>query len=365
MGRLAGGVAHDFNNLLTVIAGYGQLAIECAGAAPSEPLATYLQEILDCSRRATGLTTQLLAFSRRQIPQPKVLNLGPLVRGMEKLLQRVIGEHVELTVRISPDECVIEADPNQMEQAILNLADKASDAMPLGGHLDLSVERLAQPIHRESRAALAILLEARDDGIGMDEGVRAKIFDPFFTSKEPGKGTGLGLSTVYGAVSQANGRIDVESTPGEGSVFRLYFPEAQSGLDAPAAGQTQGVPRGRETVLLVEDEVSVRTLAETILRRLGYNVLVAESGPEAIQIWEAHEGAVDVLLTDVIMPQMSGGELADQLRERQPHLRVLFMSGYTDDIIADHGVMAGEIQLIQKPFTTDALARNLRAVLDA
>ncbi|HVW83304.1 MAG TPA: response regulator, partial [Bryobacteraceae bacterium] len=331
---------------------------------------TFLQEVLNSSRRASGLTSQLLAFSRRQVLQPKVLDLGDLLRNMQRLLQRVIGEHVDLTVRSGHETCLIRADANQMEQVIMNLAVNARDAMPLGGALDLRCERLAEPVEEVAgegleSGELRILLEVRDTGVGMDEKIRSRIFDPFFTSKEKGKGTGLGLSTVYGIVTQAKGRIEVESVPGEGTVFRIYLPEAAGEADVPAASKQSSTPNGKETILLVEDEDSVRTLAETILTRLGYNVLVADCGPAAVAIWEERRGRIDVLLTDVIMPQMSGGDLAHRLREVNPHLKVLFMSGYTDDILASHGVMAGETQLIQKPFTADALGKKLRDVLDA
>jgi PAS domain S-box-containing protein len=363
LGRLAGGVAHDFNNLLTVISGYGQLALEGVGNAAPERMITYLKEILNSSLRASGLTGQLLAFSRRQVVQPAVLDLGALLRNMERLLQRVIGEHVELTVRSSAEACLIRADAHQMEQVIMNLAVNARDAMPLGGTLEIRCERLAEPAATDGEP-LAVLLEVRDTGVGMDDATRAKIFDPFFTSKATGKGTGLGLSTVYGIVSQAKGTIACESEEGAGTVFRILFPAAAEG-ETPAPAPQEAVPKGLETVLLVEDEASVRTLAKTILSRLGYHVLAAESGPAAIAIWEERQGAVDVLLTDVIMPQMSGGDLALKLREKNARLKVLFMSGYTDDILESHGILAGETQLIQKPFTAETLARRLRDVLDA
>ncbi|MES1257019.1 MAG: ATP-binding protein, partial [Acidobacteriota bacterium] len=365
LGRLAGGVAHDFNNLLTVIAGYSQLAIESIGTVPDDRLITYMREILDASRRASALTSQLLAFSRRQTVQPKVLNLSDLLLRMYRLLQRVIGEHVEVTVKCTCDECHVHADASQMEQAIMNLAVNARDAMPLGGQLSVRCERLGHPIPQEDGDPLSILLEVRDNGIGMEEAVRSRIFDPFYTSKESGKGTGLGLSTVYGVVTQAKGRIDVESAPGEGTTFKLYFPEAALVAEGLTAVRPSGAAGGHETVLLVEDESAVRMLAETILKRLGYKVLVAESGLAAVRLWEEASGAVDILLTDVIMPHMSGGELAHHLRKKNPHVRVLFMSGYTDDMIASHGVLSGDTQLIQKPFTADALGRKLRAVLDA
>ena len=248
----------------------------------------------------------------------------------------------------------------------MNLAVNARDAMPLGGTLVLRCECLAQPFEIDGQTEpFTVLLEVRDTGVGMDEQTRARVFEPFFTSKELGKGTGLGLSTVYGIVSQARGRIEVESEPGQGAVFTVYFPAAPAETDDSAPIKSVSAPKGKETILLVEDEAAVRTLAQTFLGRVGYNVLAADSGPAAIALWEQHRGHVDVLLTDVIMPQMSGGDLAHKLREINPRLKILFMSGYTDDMIASHGVLAGETQLIQKPFSSEALARKLRDVLDA
>ncbi len=365
LGRLAGGVAHDFNNLLTVISGYGQLALEGVGEVRDERMIAYLQEILNSSRRASALTGQLLAFSRRQPVQPKVLDLGDLVRNMQRLLRRVIGEHVDLTVQTSPGPCMVRADAHQMEQVVMNLAVNARDAMPLGGSLDIRCQLLEAPVDVEGHEPLNVMLEVRDTGIGMDEQIRPRIFDPFFTSKEKGKGTGLGLSMVFGIVSQAKGRIQVDSAVGEGTVFRIFLPEAAEDAEAVALPKQTRAPQGVETVLLVEDEPSVRALAETILLRLGYRVKVADSGASALELWDAERGRFDVLVTDVIMPHMSGGDLAHKLREKNAGLKVLFMSGYTDDMLASHGVLDGETQLIQKPFTADSLARKLRDVLDA
>ncbi len=365
LGRLAGGVAHDFNNLLTVISGYAQLALEGLGSASTSRMSTYLQEILNSSRRASGLTGQLLAFSRRQAVQPKVLDLCVLLRNIERLLQRMIGEHVDLSVRCAGDPCLIHADAHQMEQVLMNLAVNARDAMPLGGTLEIQCERLPEPMERPGKQPLGIVLEVCDTGVGMDAAVKAQMFEPFFTSKDKGKGTGLGLSTVYGIVSQAGGEIDVQSEPGHGSRFRIYFPEAAADAQQTRSSTNDSTPLGLETVLLVEDEPSVRALAETVLKKLGYNVLVAESGPSALEIWKERRGSIHILLTDVIMPHMSGGELAHKLREMNPQLKILFMSGYTDDMIASHGVLVGETQLIQKPFTAEALGRKLRDVLDS
>ncbi len=364
LGRLAGGVAHDFNNLLTVIAGYGQLALESVNASP-EKLPGYVQEIINSAKRAAGMTSQLLAFSRRNTAEPRVIDLGELLQHIEPLLRRMIGEHVELHVSCCPGSCRVRGDVHQLEQVLMNLAVNARDAMPLGGRLDIECGVLAAPLERPGLAPLHILLEVRDTGVGMDDATQARMFEPFFTSKEKGKGTGLGLSTVYGVVSQAGGDIKVESEQGVGTSFRVYFPLATEGQAESLFMPGDTAPVGLETVLLVEDEPGVRALAEVVLRKLGYTVLVAENGIDALRIWEESRGAVDVVLTDVIMPRMNGSELANRLRGKNPRLKILFMSGYTDDILSDQGVLAGETQLIQKPFTADALARKLRSVLDA
>jgi CheY-like chemotaxis protein len=252
-----------------------------------------------------------------------------------------------------------------MEQVLMNLAGNARDAMPLGGMLEIECGILPEPMQRPGFEPLRVLLEVRDTGIGMDEVTKARMFEPFFTSKEQGKGTGLGLSTVYGLVSQAGGDIDVESELGQGSRFRIYLPLVSGSAEEFSGSRDDSAPVGLETVLLVEDEPGVRTLAETVLKKLGYKVMVADCGEKALEIWHEKNGSIDVLLTDVIMPQMSGGDLAHQLRQMNPRLKVLFMSGYTDDMLASYGIMAGETQLLQKPFTADALGRKLRGVLDA
>ncbi len=365
LGRLAGGVAHDFNNVLTVISGYGQLALEGIDNTPPERLTLYMQEILNSARRAAGLTSQLLAFSRRQVVRPKVLDLADLLRNLGQMLRRMIGEHVDLTLHLAAGRCLVRVDAHQIEQVMMNLAANARDAMPLGGTLDIDCHLLAEPRERPGMSPLGVVVEVRDTGIGMDEATRARLFEPFFSSKDKGKGTGLGLSTAYGVVTQADGEIEVESEPGEGSTFRLLFPQASGEMEEIPAPLPDPEPARLEMVLLVEDEASVRTLAETILRRQGYRVVAADSGRAAIEIWKERRGEIDILLTDVIMPHMSGSELAHQLRAMKPGLKVLFMSGYTDDMIASHGLLAGETQLIQKPFTSKELSRKLRDVLDA
>ena len=364
LGRLAGGVAHDFNNLLTVISGYGQLALESL-SAPAERLESYIQEIVNSARRAAGMTGQLLAFSRRQVVEPRVIDLAELVENIEPLLRRMIGEHVELKMHCVPERCLVRADLHQLEQVLMNLAGNARDAMPLGGLLEIECTALANPIEKPGYGPLGVLLEVRDNGIGMNEATKARIFDPFFTSKDKGRGTGLGLSTVYGVVSQAGGLIEVDSEPGEGSRFRIYFPLAPGEAEQLNAAPPDTIPVGLETVLLVEDEPALRELAEAVLKKLGYNVFIAPGGEAALGIWEEHQGSINVLLTDVIMPKMSGSELAKKLREKNPRLKILFMSGYTDDMLKDYGVLGGETQLIQKPFTAEGLARKLRSVLDA
>lgn len=364
LGRLAGGVAHDFNNLLTVIAGYGQLALESVGSAPPERMAGYVQEIINSTRRASGMTGQLLAFSRRQVVEPQVIDLAELLDNIEPLLRRMIGEHVDVRIRSRRGCCLVKADVHQLEQVLMNLAGNARDAMPLGGELEIECGLLPQPMERPGLPSLSVLLEVRDNGIGMDAATKARVFEPFFTSKEKGKGTGLGLSTVYGIVAQSGGDIEVESEPNEGTRFRIYFPLA-GGEPQELPAPSIAAPVGLETVLLVEDEPGVRALAETVLKKLGYKVLVADDGEAALGVWTENRASIDVVLTDVIMPRMSGSELAVRLRQMCPRLKILFMSGYTDDMIASYGVLTRETQLIQKPFTADILARKLRSVLDS
>ena len=364
LGRLAGGVAHDFNNLLTLISGYGQLVLEGFGRTPEGRLKTYVQEILTSAQRASGLTGQMLAFSRRQNVQPTVFDLRELLSNLEQMLERTIGEDVELVVRCGPEPCLVRLDLHQMEQVLMNLAVNARDAMPLGGTLEIECRLTDTAMDVAEKGPLGVLLEVRDTGVGMDESIKAHMFEPFFTSKERGKGTGLGLSTAYGVVPQAGGDVDVQSKPGEGCVFRIRLPLAES-LPEEAKTTREELPTGGETVLVVEDEPSLRLLAKTMLLRLGYEVLEAESGAQALALHEGHQGAIDILLTDVIMPQMSGAQLANELRAKDPKLKILFMSGYTDDMLDSYGVLGGKTQLIQKPFNLERLGAAIRAVLDA
>lgn len=367
VGRLAGGVAHDFNNLLTVISGYGHMILR--DLPGEDPLHSCVEEVLKAASRATSLTNQLLAFSRRQVIQPKVLDLNVLVANMDRMLRRVIGEHIELETVLSPGLGSVRADAGQLEQVIINLAVNARDAMAEGGRLSIrtsnvEVARSSRP-HADVRPGSYVNLTVSDTGKGMDAEIMVHLFEPFYTSKETGKGTGLGLSTVYGIVKQSGGDIVVESKPGSGATFTIYFPRIGDPAQiAPPLDAQPAVRAGTETILLVEDELGVRQLVCEMMRRLGYQILPASGGAEAIRLIEQHRGSIDLLVTDVIMPQMSGRELAQRLKLLQPSLKVLYISGYTDDMLAHHGVLESNVFLLQKPFAPDELAKKLREVLD-
>lgn len=367
VGRLAGGVAHDFNNLLTVISGYGDMIMR--GLTPEDPLLGCIEEVLKAASRATSLTNQLLAFSRRQVIQPKILDLNILVANMDRMLRRVIGEHIELETVLMPGLGSVKADAGQLEQVIMNLAVNARDAMPEGGKLYIRTGNVDVPhssrLHADVRPGSYVRLTVADTGQGMDAEIMIHLFEPFYTSKATGKGTGLGLSTVYGIVKQSGGEIVVESEPGSGATFHIYLPRIIGVTDAAHPAKTVPAARaGTETILLVEDEPGVRQLVRDMLYRLGYTILEAGSGAEALRIFEQHHGVIDLLLTDVIMPQMSGRDLAQRLRSVQPSLKVLYMSGYTDDMLAHHGVLEPNVFLLPKPFAPDELGAKLREVLD-
>ncbi len=356
IGRLAGGVAHDFNNLLTGITGYSDLLAEELPADGSSR--ELLAEIQKAADRAALLTGRLLAFTRKQVVAPHAIDVNAVLGDLGPLLRRLIGEDVELAFRLSPEPATIRADTSQLQQVIINLAVNARDAMPTGGRLLLQTERL------DGDGTAEILLTVADTGEGMTEQVRAHLFEPFFTTKAVGKGTGLGLSTVYGIVRQLDGTIDVESVPGRGTTFRIRVPaEAQPPDPDPIAPAAES-PRGSETILLAEDDPSVRALVLRVLRKHGYTVLEASDGDEAFQLASLHGDAIQLLLTDVIMPRVSGGELAQRWRARWPDGRILFMSGHADDAIVRHGVAVGAVAFLQKPFTTAQLARKVREVLD-
>jgi PAS domain S-box-containing protein len=369
VGRLAGGVAHDFNNLLTVITGRSQLLL--LKLPPESSLRRDVELVEETAHRASSLTRQLLAFSRKQMVQPRVVDLNEVVRGMETMLSRLIGEDIALATRLDPTAGCVRADPAQLEQMIVNLAVNARDAMPLGGRLTLetSYVRLDEGFARQHvglRPGPHVRLVVRDTGVGMDGLIKAHLFEPFFTTKGPGKGTGLGLATVYGIVTQCGGAIRVESEPGQGAAFTIEFPRVDAPADLPGdAGAAGAAPHGSETVLLVEDEPEVRGLARDILHQQGYTVLEAAEGDEALRIGREHGGPIHLLVTDVVMPQMGGRELADRLRARRPEIKVLYVSGYTDDATLHQGVSQTGMAFLPKPFTAAALAHKVRQVLDA
>jgi signal transduction histidine kinase/ActR/RegA family two-component response regulator len=367
VGRLAGGVAHDFNNLLTVIAGRGEILLR---QLPTEdPRRRHADLIRQTAFRAADLTRQLLAFSRKQVLQPKVLDLNGVVEGMDGMLRRLIGEHIELRCQCRAVGA-IKADPSQLEQIIVNLAVNARDAMLQGGVL--SVETTTVELddafarsHDGARPGPHVLLAVTDNGAGMDADTRAHLFEPFFTTKGPGQGTGLGLATVYGIVEQSGGLVLVESELGQGTRFELYFPVvADRAEKRDLVIADAGLPSGTESILLVEDQEEVRRLAREVLQMLGYTVLEAENGRHALRVVDAQPDGIDLLLTDVVMPQIGGRDLADQLRASRPGLRVLYMSGHTDDAILHHGVLEPGVAFLQKPFAPEALAKRVREVLD-
>ncbi len=367
IGRLAGGIAHDFNNLLTVMTGFNELLREQLAA--TDPLRGLADEVAKAGERAAALTQQLLAFSRRQVLAPQVLDLNAVVEDMDRMLRRVIGEDVELKLALAPDLAPVEADPGQLQQVILNLAVNARDAMPQGGTLTLETANAAIGTNGRGgaagAAASAVLLTVRDTGCGMDADTLSHIFEPFFTTKAPGTGTGLGLATVYGVVQQSGGHIEVASQPGQGTTFRVYLPAAGA---SAAAGDSPADPAttasGGETILLVEDDDQVRDLARRVLEAKGYVVLEASHPEAGLRTAEERGDAIDLLLTDVIMPGMSGRELADRIAVRNTQLPVLYLSGYTDEAIGHHGVDADGRTLLHKPFTPSALATTVRDVLD-
>ena len=367
IGRLAGGIAHDFNNIITVITGHTDLVIEML--EPGNPLLEDVKEIREAGNRAAGLTRQLLAFSRRQVLQPRVLDLNEVIAGMQRMLERIIGEDVEMTFDLAPRLGLVRADPAQIEQVILNLVVNARDAMPQGGRLQVSTQdRMldAAFVHNHPGSAQGphVGVSIRDTGHGMSEEVLARIFEPFFTTKDPGKGTGLGLSMSYGIVKQSGGYVLVESQPWEGSTFTVYLPRCEDEAAVASVEQPHPVDTGGpETVLVVEDEKMVRGLACRILERIGYRVLEAADADEALEALAKHPGDIDLLLTDVVMPRVSGPELARIVHATRPELPVLYMSGYTDDAVGREGVLDPSVPFLQKPFTPDGLARKVREVL--
>src|SRR5881296_107448 len=368
VGQLAGGIAHDFNNLLTAILGNTQLLLR--ELPPGDSKRGDVEEIRKASERAASLTRQLLAYSRRQMLQPEVLDLNVVVAEMDKMLQRLIGEHIALVAVLAPDLGRVRADPNQIEQVIVNLAVNARDAMPDGGKLtietaNLDLDETYVQTHLGSVPGPYAMLAVTDSGVGMDAGVRAHLFEPFFTTKEVGRGTGLGLATVYGIVKQSGGYISVYSEVGRGSSFKIYLPRIATPAGAPAGPQRGRPARGNETVLVVEDEPAVLTLSRRALEAQGYVVLAASDATAALRVVERHGGTIHILVTDVVMPGLSGRELADKLAAQRPGIRVLYMSGYPGDAVVQHGSLPAGSAFLQKPFSPDSLARKVRDVLDA
>ncbi len=366
IGRLAGGVAHDFNNLLTVISGNAELALD--GLKHGQPLREELTEICHAAGRAAELTGRLLAFSRRQIAEPKVLDLNALLAGQERMLRRLIGEHIELVTRLEAGLKSVKMDPGQLEQVLTNLVVNARDAMPGGGRLLLETasvrfEEGYRARHLEAQPGEYVLLAVSDTGCGMSEEVKRHLFEPFFTTKPPGAGTGLGLSTCYGIVKQNGGLIEVYSEPGRGTTVKVYLPAAVPALSPAAPAPAAALPGGGETVLLVEDEPSIRQLSGRILISCGYRVYTAEDGREALKIADRLPVPPDLLITDVVLPGWSGREIAARLQVRYPTLRVMYVSGYTENAIVHHGVLDPGVAFLRKPFSPAALARKVRQAL--
>jgi PAS domain S-box-containing protein len=370
IGRLAGGIAHDFNNLLSIILSYSAMMMEALSL--DDPLRADAEQIAIAGQRARDLTRQLLAFSRRQMLRPEVLDLAEVVRGVEPMLRRVLGEDIELTISLAQPSSLVKADPGQIQQILMNLVVNARDAMPEGGQLwietaDVVLDEAHVRGHVGARPGPHVCLTVSDTGVGLDEETRARIFEPFFTTKPRGKGTGLGLSTVLGIVQQSGGHVTVESTPDEGASFRVFLPRTTEARTPPPPVREPRQPvarRGSETVLLVEDEGQLRVLARDILRGAGYTVFEAPNAAEAIKVSQRHAGPIHLLVTDVVMPHIGGQELARRLGVERPRMRVLYMSGYTDDGIVQGGMVDPNIAFLPKPITPDTLLGKVRETLD-
>jgi signal transduction histidine kinase/ActR/RegA family two-component response regulator len=367
VGRLAGGVAHDFNNLLTVITGYADLLL--AGHDLATPQRTALEEIRRAAERGGSLTHQLLAFSRRQPFTPRAVPLNTLLVNMEKMLSRLIGEDIDLITLAAAEPSTVHTDPGQLEQVVMNMVVNARDAMPGGGKLvietaNATVDQTYAGPNVDLKPGSYVMLAISDTGMGMDPETTAHLFEPFFTTKAPGKGTGLGLATAYGIVKQSGGAISVYSEPGHGTTVRIYLPSAEAKAAVEVSGQTAGTAlRGNETILVLEDEARVRKLICEVLTGRGYHVLEAVRGDQAVRTAADYEGRIHLLLTDVVMPEMSGPHALDQIRVTHPYIKVLFMSGYTDEAMVHHGVLGSGVPFLQKPFLPDTLARKVREVL--
>ncbi len=369
VGRLAGGIAHDFNNLLTVVTGNIELAKLALN--PTDPVVRHLDEVANASQSAASLTRQLLSFSRRQLIEPRVVDLNALVDNLQKMLVRLIGENIVLRTALDANCHPVFVDPGQFEQVLVNLVVNARDAMPTGGNLlietanrELDQDYCAR--HPSVQPGQFVMLAVSDTGHGMSEEVRLQLFEPFFTTKPKGQGTGLGLATIFGAVNQAGGTIEAYSELNQGSTFKIYLPRSGESPEVyAAAGQCSTSPTGHETVLLVEDDASVRELTCRILQRLGYQVLIATNGSESLDIADKFDGRIDLLMTDVVLPGLSGREIAERIQVARPGTQVLFTSGYTENVVVHHGIVDKNLNFIGKPYSLQALARKLREVLEA
>ncbi len=367
IGRLAGGVAHDFNNILSIIMGHGELLLGAVGG--DEQARNGLEQIQRAADRAASLTQQLLAFSRKQVLQPKVLDLNDAVADVQKMLSRVIGEDIELIASLHPSLASVKADPGQIEQVLMNLAVNARDAMPHGGKLMMETSNVEVSAELARDLDLVpgkyAMLRVTDTGHGMEAGTMAHIFEPFFTTKPMGKGTGLGLATVWGIMKQSGGSIRVESEAGRGSTFRIYLPATQGSTRRRQESLSgERVTGGKETILIAEDEPDLRELARIFLEGYGYKVLEAASAEQAIETAGAFPDAIDLLLTDVIMPGMSGRQLAESILSKRPQTKIVYMTGYTDDMVVQHKVLEPGVMLLQKPFSKVDLALKVRSTLD-
>ncbi len=367
VGQLAGGIAHDFNNLLTGILSYSDLVLQ--ELRPDDPIRGDIEQIRHAGQRAAGLTRQLLAFGRRQVLQPRVLSLNACVGEVDAMLRRLVGAHITLESELDPALWHVLADPSQLEQVLVNLVINARDAMPDGGRLTVTTANLLLAATDDARGngvrpGAYVTLAVSDTGVGMDVPTQARIFDPFFTTKEAGKGTGLGLSTVYGIVEQSGGHIAVESAPGQGATFTIFLPRHMGAAAAAGPTDRRSFPGGTETLLLVEDEAAVRSSARRLLERHGYTVIEARHGVDALRIIEAGDRPVDLVITDLVMPEMGGRELVERLRTRHPGIKVLFMSGYSERAVTSDGVMPPGTGFVEKPFTIEQLTRRTRELLD-
>jgi len=366
VGLLAGGVAHDFNNLLTIINGYSQLLLNQLG--PSDSNRSFVEQIMKAGERAAALTRQLLAFSRRQVLQPRVLDLNRLVTGLGVMLQRLIGEDIELHLELSQELGRVSADSSQVEQILMNLVVNSRDALPTGGAVTIETANVTLDStytgrHVSVKAGSYVMLAVSDNGSGMDAETQRHLFEPFFTTKSVGRGTGLGLSTVFGIVKQSGGSIAVYSEPGHGTSIKIYLPRIDQAVPLEAEGRQPEAWRGSETILVVEDDDMVRSLVRESLERQGYKVIDSAGSVEARRLAEKHRGPIHLLITDVVLPKVSGRELAEQMIRERPSIKVLYMSGYTDSAIVSSGILTKEVAFLQKPFTPTGLVDKVREVL--